>query len=352
MNSPAMARTSSPRSTGSGRSSSEPASSLERSSSSVARLVRRSICVRIWAEELGAGVGVEVLVLQQLHETAQREDGRAQLVRGGGDEALARRVQARELALHVVEGAGQLAQLVHRVDGDALREVPGRDLLGRLLQALDPQADRPRHQVAGQQRDGQRDRAGGEDLAADDLDVGQHVGEQSREDDDVGDLVPVPDGQGRLAHAPVGGGLRARDHPALAQGVVGDLEVEVDVGRRVGVRGDVGAGSLGAARDAEQGDAIAGAVGGLLDRPIQLPGAVVGAGDLDDRAGVLLRVRRQAGELLVGAAGSRAGGRRRSRRRRPRPGRSTKKRAVSRFRMERMAAALRCYSPASGSRKR
>ena len=45
-------------------------------------------------EELAPGVLVEVLVLEQLDEAAQREDRRAQLVRRGGDELLPRDVHA------------------------------------------------------------------------------------------------------------------------------------------------------------------------------------------------------------------------------------------------------------------
>ena len=48
---------------------------------------------------------VEVLVGQQLQEPAQGEDRRAQLVRRGRDELLARPIQPRELVLHVVERA-------------------------------------------------------------------------------------------------------------------------------------------------------------------------------------------------------------------------------------------------------
>ena len=44
-------------------------------------------------DELVPRLVVEVLVLEQLHEAAEREDRRAQLVRCGGDEFLARRVQ-------------------------------------------------------------------------------------------------------------------------------------------------------------------------------------------------------------------------------------------------------------------
>ena len=79
-------------------------------------------------EELGARLLVELLVLQQLEEAAEREDRRAQLVRRGRDELLARRVEPRELALHVVERGRELAELVVRVGLDRVGEVAARDL--------------------------------------------------------------------------------------------------------------------------------------------------------------------------------------------------------------------------------
>ena len=73
-------------------------------------------------EELAPGVLVELLVLEQLHEAGEREDRRAQLVRGRGDELLARHVHLAQLRLHLVEGAGELAELVLGVDRQRLDE--------------------------------------------------------------------------------------------------------------------------------------------------------------------------------------------------------------------------------------
>ena len=94
-------------------------------------------------EEPPARLRVEVLVLEQLDEPAEREDRRAQLVRRGRDELLARRLELRELALHVVERDRQLPELVGRVDRDRVVEVAGRDLLGGQLEPLDPLATAP-----------------------------------------------------------------------------------------------------------------------------------------------------------------------------------------------------------------
>ena len=76
-------------------------------------------------EELRARVRVELLVPQQLDEAAEREDRRAQLVRGVRDELAPRAVDALELALHLVERARQLAELVLGVDRQRRDEPAG-----------------------------------------------------------------------------------------------------------------------------------------------------------------------------------------------------------------------------------
>ena len=55
---------------------------------------------------------VEVLVLEQLEEPADREDRRAQLVRGGRDEPLAAAIQLGELLLHLVQRAPEPPELL------------------------------------------------------------------------------------------------------------------------------------------------------------------------------------------------------------------------------------------------
>src|SRR3954452_876254 len=57
---------------------------------------------------------VELLVLEQLQEAAEREYRRAQLVGCGGDEAPPGGLELGELALHRVERARELAELVAR----------------------------------------------------------------------------------------------------------------------------------------------------------------------------------------------------------------------------------------------
>ena len=63
-------------------------------------------------EELASRVLVELLVREQLEEAAEREERRPQLVRGVGDELLARVVELREPHPHAVEAERQLADLV------------------------------------------------------------------------------------------------------------------------------------------------------------------------------------------------------------------------------------------------
>ena len=158
VNSPATARASSARSTGSRSSSSEPASRRDRSSRSTASFWSRSTCSRIVARNSCARLLVEVLVLEQLHEPAEREDRRAQLVRGVGDELAPRAVHARELLLHLVERARELAELVLGVDGQRLDEVcPPPPAAPPRSSRAHAARQRARHQLAAQQRDHQRD---------------------------------------------------------------------------------------------------------------------------------------------------------------------------------------------------
>src|SRR5947209_11783034 len=91
-------------------------------------------------EEAAPRLRIELLVLEQLDEPAQREDRRAELMRCSRDELLARGLEPSKLALHLVEGHRKLSELVARVDWDRFLEVAGRDLLHRQHQPLDPLA--------------------------------------------------------------------------------------------------------------------------------------------------------------------------------------------------------------------
>ena len=72
------------------------------------------------------------------------------------DELAPRAVDALELALHLVERARQLAELVLGVDRERCDEPAGRDLLGGALEPLHAAREPPGDQVAAEQRDQQR----------------------------------------------------------------------------------------------------------------------------------------------------------------------------------------------------
>ena len=98
-------------------------------------------------EELVARRLVEPRVVEQLEEAAEREERRAQLVRGVGDELAAGAVEVREAQAHALERAGELAELVRAVIDDRLVEAPGGDPVGGELEAADPpreERSRPR----------------------------------------------------------------------------------------------------------------------------------------------------------------------------------------------------------------
>ena len=144
VNSAATLRASSPTSVGSGAQLERPGlepGEVEQVGGQLA--AGASTCSRIWREELAPRLLVEVLVLEQLEEAAEREDRRAQLVRGGGDEALARVSSSRELALHLVERRGELAELVVGVDAGIGREKsPAATRRGGPLEPLDAPRER------------------------------------------------------------------------------------------------------------------------------------------------------------------------------------------------------------------
>ena len=135
------------------------ASSLERSSRSVGELRRGGRSARASSARTRPGRRVGLLVLEQLDEAAEREDRRAQLVRGVGDELLAGAVEARQALLHLVEGPRELADLVGRVDRDRRLEVAIRDLLGGGLEPAQPARVRPRREPSARPaRPGSRSR--------------------------------------------------------------------------------------------------------------------------------------------------------------------------------------------------
>ena len=108
------------------------------------------------AEELLLRGVVQVLVDEELEVTAEREERRAELVGGVGDELAARMLEAGEALPHAVEGARELAELVGARVDDRLVEPAARDPLGGLLEPADAPREQPR---ARRSRGGERPRA-------------------------------------------------------------------------------------------------------------------------------------------------------------------------------------------------
>ncbi len=134
-------------------------------------------------QELAARVLVEVLVVHQLEEAAEREEGRPQLVGRVGDELLPGIVELGEAQPHAVEGAGKLAELVQAVIDHGRVEPSRRDAVRGALQALDPAREGPCAAVADAERHQQADEAGDQEAALDDVDRRVLRGERIDEQD-------------------------------------------------------------------------------------------------------------------------------------------------------------------------
>ena len=92
------------------------------------------------------------LVRHQLQEAAEREERRAQLVRGVRDELSARAVELLEPDAHAFERRGQLAELVLTPVDDRLVEASARDPLRCALEPPDPACMHRRQGVPGHDR--------------------------------------------------------------------------------------------------------------------------------------------------------------------------------------------------------
>ena len=147
------------------------------------------------SDELAPGLLVELLVLDQLEKAAEREDRRAQLVRGDRDESPPRVLELLQLALHVGERRRELPELVVRVDLELGGEVALRDSLGGALQTQNANRQRPRDEHAQQQHDGERDRRRRQDPLTDQHDVTVHIAGVRAEDEHVL-LTVVDEGHG------------------------------------------------------------------------------------------------------------------------------------------------------------
>ena len=128
---------------------SRPASSRDRSSRSVASFVSRATCSRICAEELVPRRRVELRVVEQLEEAAEREERRAQLVRGVGDELAAgpvERARAAGASARTPRASWPTSSEPWSTTGSS--KLAGGDPLGRGLEPPDPAREQARARVA------------------------------------------------------------------------------------------------------------------------------------------------------------------------------------------------------------
>ncbi len=176
-------------------------------------------------EELAPRRLVEILVLQELEEAAQREEGSPELVRGVGDEGAPRVVELREAAAHTLERPRELAQLVPPLVDDHLREVPARDPVGRPLEPADPAREYRGRSEPERDRGREGDQAGAEQAPLDEVDVGERVMEGRAQEQDA-PLGRQRDGHLRVAllaaldgAAPLVAGDRGREREPVARDV-------------------------------------------------------------------------------------------------------------------------------------
>ena len=183
-------------------------------------------------QELRARLGVEILAREQLEEAAEREQRRAQLVRGVGDELAAGAVERRELEAHALERAGELAELVRRLVDHGLIEAAARDALRGALETTDAAGEERGERVAEQDREDGRERPGDDHTTLHDADRLEVVVQRRREEHDR-PLLPDPLGRLRVAL------LTARDLAAhrapMVEGPNGD-RVVADVAGGTAVR--------------------------------------------------------------------------------------------------------------------
>ena len=208
-------------------------------------------------EKLTLRLLVELLVLQQFEEAAQREDRRPQLMRRVRDELPARPLEPREPFAHPFEGARQLADLVRSLVGDGLAEVAARDALGCAFEPAQAPCEHRGRAVADRNRRQQRDHAGDQEPPTDLVDVCKRVVEGGAQEQHVSTserlrglgkaLFPPldrprrgPTRPGRFQHDRVTGQIGRRDAVRVRkrdQGVLVELAEVADT--RVGARSGV-----------------------------------------------------------------------------------------------------------------
>ena len=221
-NSPDTDLVSSPRSTCSGRSSSEPDSSRERSSRSTDSLRRRSTCCLTWSRKRLRVSGSRSSSSSSSTNPPSEKIG----VRSSCDAVAMNFLRASSSCLSWrciwLKAIASCPSSSLESTCDRVVEVARRHLLGRELQPLDALAQRPRDEVAADQRQQQRDPAGDEDLVPHDLDAVHDVRDRVGVDDHRADPALVADGVGGLRNGPVARRLDARLGRARHRRLAGD----------------------------------------------------------------------------------------------------------------------------------
>ena len=161
------------------------------------------------------------------------------------DELLARRVEAREAALHLVEASAPAARARRPSPrGSARRSCPRRPPHGS-LEALDAPREHAGGVVAGHDREDQRDQPRDQDLALDHADGVVHLVERLREDDHPRRLAAVEDGPGSLGERAATLAMRRRRDIPGAKCLQDESRRRLQLGvRAAGVGDDVGRGRL------------------------------------------------------------------------------------------------------------
>jgi hypothetical protein len=200
-------------------------------------------------DEPGAGLLVEILVGEQLQESPDREERRAELVRRVRDELLARVVELRQVHAHLVESPREIANLVVPMIDDRGAEVAARDALRCRLQAQESMGQHPCRGEAEDQREHERERRREEQTLPHQPHGRKRVRERRLEEHDrVGDR----DGDVRIVAARVED-ASALDLPALERVQRHRVPRDVPRGPRPGV-GDHGERRLVLRQDAERDD--------------------------------------------------------------------------------------------------
>ena len=126
---------------------------------------------------------VELLVVEQLEEAAEREERRPELVGGVRDELAPRAVEVLEADAHALERSGELPELVVPAVDDRLVEAAAGDAVGRTLEAPDSPGVHGGGGKAEHERDHESDQPGEDQPPLDELDARERVGERVAQQD-------------------------------------------------------------------------------------------------------------------------------------------------------------------------